>query len=239
MKLLFAVLAVLGTVLADCGCLKCSKHLTLAGEVPGAPGQAPVKVIYRCDSGYPSSCCHQTGYPACQPKVEIPCTPEVPPPRCGPELPVLIQPFCKPVCVDHHRWHGHYPDRHYHDRHLYGSCYMDGLTACYPQSDCDCDEGCKIVPVKVEQPCPPKPQPCPTLPCLSTKLDRVVVPCPCPPQHYHKHHEHHPHHHNHGLYERVIPTCCGHITCPVCPPSPCGIHLLPHPNCDCNVRYYS
>uniref|UniRef100_A0A6P7FG74 Uncharacterized protein LOC114327736 n=1 Tax=Diabrotica virgifera virgifera TaxID=50390 RepID=A0A6P7FG74_DIAVI len=218
MKLLFAFLAILGgTALADCGCLKCSKHLTVAGEVPGAPGQAPVKVIYRCVSGYPSIGGHQGGYPACQPRVEIPDRPEVPSPICGGEFPVLIQPFCKPVCVDHHRGHGHYPQGHYYPyRHSHaGSCYMDGAMACYPQDDYyEDDEGYKIVPVRVEQPCHTSPQPCPTLPCLSTKLDRVVVPCPCPSVHpHHSHHGHHPHH-----QERVIPTCCGHISCPVINP---------------------
>ncbi|XP_057658298.1 uncharacterized protein LOC130895145 [Diorhabda carinulata] len=240
MKLFVTLLAILGTVYANCGCLKCSKHLTVAGSVPGAPGQAPIQVIYRSENGFPRDTGLVGGAVAAQPTVQAPApvpedlpTVSVP----GKEIPVEIQQSFRPIDI------GCHGNRRIWERNFLnlGGCYMDGIipadrilnnydgrvltsfgNALLDGEVTNVGEGllssvgeCGILPVEVQI---PEELPSITIPSvpiegLTTSIDRVIVPAP-------------PISVIRG--ENVIPTCCGPITCPL--HSSCGCGPYPAQN---------
>ncbi|CAH1959324.1 unnamed protein product [Acanthoscelides obtectus] len=102
MKLIVVLFAVIGYASADCGCLKCSNNLEVAGEVSTGKQCGSLKVIYRTD-GVPSSAGFYAALPALplivqKPAPETLAVPPLPLPVIPIDYNYKVQP-AKPACV--------------------------------------------------------------------------------------------------------------------------------------------
>nr|XP_023016478.1 uncharacterized protein LOC111505834 isoform X2 [Leptinotarsa decemlineata] len=177
MKVLIVfALAILAYVEADCGCLKCSKHLTIAGEINGAPGHKPIKVIYRCQNGI-GSCPH---YPNALPiEVQKPLAipEETPPLSCGKgQYSYGMQAFYNnPSFISSYQ--GIYDNSHHGFSH--GITHGTSHDSTNGGTDDSYAQGLGIHPITVQKPIPVSGGDitnCVPMSGLKASIDRVVLP---------------------------------------------------------------